>query len=90
VVPGSTVTDNRFRFSKRYPAGHIYAYSLLYYIADAGQHLQRAQWMFAVVYIATLALVFGIYRTSRKVSPFPSLLGGSLRRDQGNGPRTEC
>jgi len=85
-VPGSTLTDNLFRSPKRYPAGHIYAYSLLHYITEAGQHLQRAQWIFAAVYIATLALVFGIYQNSRKVSPFPSLLGGSLRQDQGMNP----
>ncbi|GAA5831170.1 hypothetical protein JCM5353_006540 [Sporobolomyces roseus] len=53
-----------------YPAGHIYAYSALYYITDAGRHLQRAQWLFGAVYIATLALVFSIYQNSRKVPPY--------------------
>ncbi|GAA5935597.1 dolichyl-P-Man:Man(5)GlcNAc(2)-PP-dolichol alpha-1,3-mannosyltransferase [Sporobolomyces koalae] len=53
-----------------YPAGHVYAYSLLYYLTDAGQHLVRAQILFAAIYIVTLAVVFAIYRRSERIPPY--------------------
>ncbi|GAA5966406.1 hypothetical protein JCM21900_006173 [Sporobolomyces salmonicolor] len=53
-----------------YPAGHIYAYSLLHRLTDGGKHLQRAQWVFAGVYVATMALVFAIYSKGRRVPPY--------------------
>ncbi|GAA5861810.1 hypothetical protein JCM1840_005278, partial [Sporobolomyces johnsonii] len=53
-----------------YPAGHIYAYSLLHRLTDGGKHLQRAQWAFAGVYLATMALVFAIYTKGKRVPPY--------------------
>ncbi|GJN94724.1 hypothetical protein Rhopal_007815-T1 [Rhodotorula paludigena] len=54
-----------------YPALHIYAYSALSYLTEGGKHLERAQWAFAGVYLATLAIVmFGIYRRNKAIPPY--------------------
>lgn len=46
---------------KRYPAGHVYIYSMLYKLTDSGENIFRAQLIFVGLYMATLALVFRSY-----------------------------
>ena len=62
------ISSPLIHFLHRYPAGHLYAYSFLHYFTNAGQSLKRAQWLFGAIYVATLALVFSIYSTSKRVS----------------------
>ncbi|BGP44014.1 dolichyl-P-Man:Man(5)GlcNAc(2)-PP-dolichol alpha-1,3-mannosyltransferase [Rhodotorula kratochvilovae] len=58
-----------------YPALHIYAYAGLSWLTDGGKALQRAQWAFAGVYVATLAVVmFGIYRRNERIPPYALIL----------------
>ena len=45
-----------------YPAMHVYIYSALYYATEKGKDIVRGQIMFAVLYLATLAVVFACYR----------------------------
>ncbi|KAJ2896517.1 dolichyl-p-man:man c -pp-dolichyl mannosyltransferase [Zalerion maritima] len=44
-----------------YPGAHVYTYTALYYITDEGSNIARAQLIFAMLYVATLALVLGCY-----------------------------
>ncbi|GAA5915780.1 dolichyl-P-Man:Man(5)GlcNAc(2)-PP-dolichol alpha-1,3-mannosyltransferase [Sporobolomyces salmoneus] len=53
-----------------YPAGHLYIYSLLHYLTDSGRHLERGQWLFGGIYIATLALVFSLYSHGKRIPPY--------------------
>ncbi|GAA5959653.1 hypothetical protein JCM8115_001280 [Rhodotorula mucilaginosa] len=54
-----------------YPALHIYLYSALSWLTDRSKHLERAQWAFAGIYLATMAVVlFGIYRRNKKIPPW--------------------
>ncbi|GAA5822603.1 hypothetical protein JCM3770_000615 [Rhodotorula araucariae] len=58
-----------------YPALHIYAYSALSWLTEGGKELQRAQWAFAGVYVATLAVVMlGIYRRNERIPPYALIL----------------
>lgn len=53
---------------RSYPALHIYLYSAISRLTAGGKHLERAQWLFAGVYVLTMAIViFGIYRRKPKV-----------------------
>lgn len=45
-----------------YPAAHVYIYSLLSDLTDSGKDILTAQYVFAALYIATLALVLFVYR----------------------------
>ncbi|PHH64385.1 hypothetical protein CDD81_4606 [Ophiocordyceps australis] len=45
-----------------YPAAHVYTYTGLYYLTNHGKNILLAQKLFAVVYLATLALVLLCYR----------------------------
>ena len=54
--------------SCRYPAGFVYLYSLLYYITKSGHELHTAQYLFAGLYLLTLALVLAIYSRLNKVN----------------------
>lgn len=57
-----------------YPAGHLYAYALLYYLTNRGRNIVLAQFMFAALYMLTLMLVFRIYlKANSKVSEAESL-----------------
>ncbi|KAI0206301.1 glycosyltransferase [Astrocystis sublimbata] len=58
-----------------YPAAHVYTYTALYYITNKGQDIFLAQQLFAVLYMATLALVMACYWKA-KVPPyvFPMLV----------------
>lgn len=44
-----------------YPAAHVYLYTALYYVTDKGRDIFLAQQLFAVLYMATLALVMTCY-----------------------------
>ncbi|VDD87003.1 unnamed protein product [Enterobius vermicularis] len=53
-----------------YPAGHIYAYGILYSITSGGKDIRRAQYIFEILYLMTLLLVFRVYYKSKKIPPF--------------------
>ncbi|KAJ1070858.1 hypothetical protein K5549_003837 [Capra hircus] len=53
-----------------YPAGFVYIFMGLYYATDRGTDIRMAQHIFAVLYLATLLLVFLIYHQTCKVPPF--------------------
>ncbi|KAI1265628.1 glycosyltransferase [Xylariaceae sp. FL1019] len=58
-----------------YPAAHVYTYTGLYYMTGEGQNIFFAQQLFAVLYMATLALVMACY-SKAQVPPyvFPLLI----------------
>jgi alpha-1,3-mannosyltransferase len=45
-----------------YPAFHLYIYSGLYYLTDNGTNIFKAQCVFALLYLCTLAIVLACYR----------------------------
>ena len=45
-----------------YPAMHVYIYSALYYATERGKDIMKGQIFFALLYLATLALVLQCYR----------------------------
>ncbi|KAJ3166107.1 dolichyl-P-Man:Man(5)GlcNAc(2)-PP-dolichol alpha-1,3-mannosyltransferase [Geranomyces variabilis] len=47
-----------------YPAGFVYIYSALSYITAGGKDVRLAQYLFAGLYVGTLAVVMAIYRRS--------------------------
>ncbi|KAJ8021541.1 Dol-P-Man:Man(5)GlcNAc(2)-PP-Dol alpha-1,3-mannosyltransferase [Holothuria leucospilota] len=53
-----------------YPAGFVYIFMALYYITDKGTDIRLAQYLFAVLYLATLLLVFRIFQKTKKVPPY--------------------
>ncbi|CAH8552191.1 unnamed protein product [Heterobilharzia americana] len=53
-----------------YPAGYIYVYSFLHWLTNGGSLIKTAQFVFLGLYIATLLLVFNIYRLSFQVPPY--------------------
>ena len=50
-----------------YPAGFVYVFTILYHLTDNGTDVEKAQYIFMAIYIATLTLVFRIYQKSQKV-----------------------
>ncbi|KAF4451985.1 hypothetical protein F53441_5123 [Fusarium austroafricanum] len=52
-----------------YPAAHVYTYTGLYYITNEGKNIFLAQQIFAVLYMATLAVVMLCYWKA-KVPPY--------------------
>ncbi|KAI9158217.1 dolichyl-P-Man:Man(5)GlcNAc(2)-PP-dolichyl mannosyltransferase [Paramyrothecium foliicola] len=58
-----------------YPGAHVYTYTGLYYLTDEGKDIRLAQQLFAVLYMATLAVVMLCYKQA-KVPPyvFPLLI----------------
>lgn len=48
-----------------YPAAHVYIYTGLYYLTDEGSDIFLAQQLFAILYIATLAVVMACYWQAR-------------------------
>lgn len=44
-----------------YPAAHVYTYTALYHFTDEGTDILLAQKLFAVLYMATLAVVMACY-----------------------------
>ncbi|KAJ5817718.1 Glycosyltransferase ALG3 [Penicillium robsamsonii] len=48
-----------------YPAAHVYIYTLLYHLTDEGRDILLGQALFAVLYLATLAVVVVCYRQTK-------------------------
>ncbi|RPB07792.1 ALG3-domain-containing protein [Morchella conica CCBAS932] len=48
-----------------YPAGHVYIYSFLSDLTHQGADIVAAQYLFMGLYLATLAMVFMVYREAR-------------------------
>jgi alpha-1,3-mannosyltransferase len=48
-----------------YPGAHVWIYKQLYRLTDQGRDIQRAQYIFALVYLSTLAIVFQCYRKAK-------------------------
>lgn len=48
-----------------YPGAHVLIYRVLYWITDQGRNIQTAQYLFALVYLGTLAVVLQCYRKAR-------------------------
>ncbi|XP_072036595.1 dol-P-Man:Man(5)GlcNAc(2)-PP-Dol alpha-1,3-mannosyltransferase-like [Amphiura filiformis] len=53
-----------------YPAGFVYIYMGLYHLTNHGTNIKLAQYIFAALYLANLALVFRIYHKTKKVPPY--------------------
>ncbi|CAM9698971.1 unnamed protein product [Ascophyllum nodosum] len=45
-----------------YPAGFVYAYSLMYWLTDSGQDIVTAQYIFMALYVSLIMFVLSIYR----------------------------
>jgi hypothetical protein len=69
-----------------YPAGYVYAYRALHWATDGGRDIRLAQWLFAALYSASLALVCAVY-WSAKVSLYhgdcDDYAGWRQTRDEG-------
>ena len=48
-----------------YPAAHVYIYRALYEITDHGKNIFLAQSIFAVLYLATVALAMSCYKKAK-------------------------
>lgn len=48
-----------------YPGAHVLIYRILYWLTDEGSDVQRAQYVFALVYLLTLAVVLQCYRNAK-------------------------
>ncbi|KAI1301168.1 Dol-P-Man:Man(5)GlcNAc(2)-PP-Dol alpha-1,3-mannosyltransferase [Halotydeus destructor] len=53
-----------------YPAGHLYIYTILYFLTNKGSSILVAQHIFTAVYILNLVLVFRIYSKINKIPPY--------------------
>uniref|UniRef100_T1KW27 dolichyl-P-Man:Man5GlcNAc2-PP-dolichol alpha-1,3-mannosyltransferase n=1 Tax=Tetranychus urticae TaxID=32264 RepID=T1KW27_TETUR len=53
-----------------YPAGHLYIYSILYFLTNQGTSIRLGQYFFVILYIFNLVAVFNIYNQVRKVPPY--------------------
>jgi len=58
----------------RYPAGHVRIHQLLYDVTDSGKDVRLAQYIYGVLYMATLVLTCGIYRAAGNVPNWILLL----------------
>lgn len=48
-----------------YPGAHVWIYKYLYKFTDEGRNIELAQYIFALVYLVTLAVVVQCYRKAR-------------------------
>ena len=53
-----------------YPAGFVWIYYGLYLVTDAGRNVRLGQFIFAALYLLTLAAVFRLMVVSRKLPPY--------------------
>ena len=53
-----------------YPAGFVWIYSVLYKLTNQGADVKKAQYIFAVLYVLTVALVFRLLIRTKKVPVF--------------------
>lgn len=70
LIKGSTgplvyVLQNWWRVNISYPAGHLWIYSALYQVTSKGKDIFMAQFIFVLVYLATLSITLATYRTAR-------------------------
>lgn len=56
-----------------YPGAHVWIYRWLYAATDQGRDVQRAQYIFALVYLVSLAVVVQCYRRAKVCFPHPFL-----------------
>ncbi|VDD81152.1 unnamed protein product [Mesocestoides corti] len=71
VCKAQSICDCRL---SRYPAGHVYVCSILYFLTDHGLNIFKAQCIFLGVYALSLGLIFNIYRKISKVPLFSILI----------------
>lgn len=58
-----------------YPAAHVYIYWILYHITSKGTNILNAQRIFAILYLATIAMVMACYRRAKApLYIFPMLI----------------
>ena len=48
-----------------YPAAHVHIYRILYSLTDHGRDIQKAQYIFGLVYLLTLGVVLQCYRNAK-------------------------
>jgi alpha-1,3-mannosyltransferase len=48
-----------------YPGLHVYIYRALHFLTDGGKNILKAQIIFAVLYLSTLAIVMACYRRAK-------------------------
>lgn len=61
-------------FYHSYPAGHVYIHDMLYELTNKGLNISKAQQVYAVLYLGTLALAYATYLTARPAtSSHPSV-----------------
>lgn len=48
-----------------YPGAHVWIYTQLYRWTEEGRNIERAQYIFALLYLATLATVIQCYRKAK-------------------------
>lgn len=65
-----------------YPGAHVWVYKYLYWMTDEGRDVERAQYIFALVYLASLGVVVQCYRGAR-VSSLQFFLMEGLNGDMG-------
>ena len=53
-----------------YPAGHLYLYSILYFLTNEGTSIIKAQYIFLLIYMANGLMVVWMYRMVLKVPPY--------------------
>ncbi len=62
-----------------YPAGFVYLYSVLYWVTGSGEKLVVVQWIFAALYVASLAVVMMAMKSSKFVGVcWTSLFGARM------------
>lgn len=59
-----------------YPGAHVWIYKQLYRLTDQGRDIQRAQYIFALLYLLTLGIVIQCYRKA-KVRHIPVVSEGA-------------
>ena len=57
-----------------YPAGFVYIFSALYSITNRGQNIVLAQYIYAGVYLVSLAVIFRIYLQASNLPPYMYVL----------------
>ncbi|PPQ67648.1 LOW QUALITY PROTEIN: hypothetical protein CVT25_012676 [Psilocybe cyanescens] len=63
-----------FCWESRYPAGHVRIHHFLYDITDMGRNVQLAQKIYGFLYLTTLVLSCGIYRSAGNIPNWILLL----------------
>jgi len=67
----------------RYPAGFVYLFTGFYYVTSEGRNIRLAQYIWAGLYLITIALVFNIYRKVAKVGMVIPKLRQAIRSCHG-------